>query len=137
MAETEREFKLVLPKRDNSGVRIRTSVLTDIIRDVAEHFNGVSVVPTTLGCYRDSETQRLQCEENLTVTVTRTQSSPDELRADHQFMLAVAHRAAKLFGQEAVMESENHGTHTIFVPGVRRQHLSSELLEHDDFQRLL
>lgn len=104
--------------------------------EVAARFRGVSVQPVQLGCWVDAQ-NRLQCEENMLLEVTRTNVSVEQLEADRRWFLDLARRAGHLLGQEAVFVQEETDTHTTFVPGKRKQALPPALIEADFFKKLI
>lgn len=132
----ERTFRMLLPKYDNAGRRIDTDALRDIAKEVARRFGGVTVSPVELGCWVGPD-DRLQCEENLALEVTRTGATPEQLEQDRQWFLDLARRAGRLLGQEAVFVQEETDTRTTVVPGERKLQLPPELIEADFFKKLI
>lgn len=122
----EREWAIVLPTRDNSGHRIRSAVLEDIVRNWSEHFGG-STAWHTAGCYSTGE--ELQCEPGILVESVRTEATAADIAADERWVSRFAADIARLLGQQALFEQEVTGTRTTFRPGERLAELPADLLE--------
>lgn len=132
----EREFRLVLPKYDNSGNQIRVTALEDIVREISDRFGGATVYPVVLGCWSPpGREEPLQCEENIVIDVTRArdeQGRPatlDLIREDEIWFRDLARRVAVQLGQAEVMEQQEFDTRTTFVPGRRLERLPAEMLQ--------
>jgi|TARA_Y100000310_G_C20671913_1_gene810764 hypothetical protein len=135
----ERTFRMVLPKYDNSGRRISTDILRDISRNIASRFEGISVIPSMLGCYAPPEGGDMECEENIILEATRSgpDTTVDLLKKDVEFFAAAAKEAGVLLGQEEIYIQEETDVITTKVGGHRKQQLPKKLLEADFFKKLI
>lgn len=133
----EREFRVILPKFDNEGHRISTDVIKRFAVAMADRFGGITVLPTTLGCYATARDHGLMCDENAILESVRTDATPEELAGDQQFMVGLAGQAARELGQEAVFEQQVSDTRTTFVPGQLRPSVPAALREGDIFKRII
>ncbi len=131
----EREFRMILPKRDNLGHPINVQLLQGIVQEVADHFGGVTVLPVTLGCFDPGGGRPLECEEGLMVDVTRFQdqegrpASPGLIQQDQAWMADLASRVAVQLGQQSVFEQQELDTRTDYRPGRRLAELPPALLQ--------
>ena len=136
----EAEFKVIVPKYDNEGHRIGTEVLSEIAAEMSEHFGGVTVIPTVLGCWKDEE-GKLVCEENALFISARDLDSvkdPDKiLSEDRVFMRRLAEKVGKKLGQEYVFVEEDVIQDVSFVAGMRKPSVPPALREKDWFKKLI
>ena len=133
----EREFRMILPKFDNEGHRISTDVIKRFAVAMANRFGGITVLPTTLGCYAIHRDGGLQCDENAVLESVRTDATQDQLQGDQDFMVGLAGQAARELGQESVFEQQETDTRTTFVPGQLRPAVPVGLREGDIFKRII
>lgn len=111
----ERTFKLILPAMDNAGDPIRTDLLEQYVRDIAQHFGGATVYPVAAGCYLMGE--QLQCDQNIIIEATRPDADASTIASDTRWLEALAGQAGRQLGQESIFDQEERATETIFVPG--------------------
>ena len=64
------EFKLILPKNDNSGNRINPETHKHYASELAKRFGGVTIIPDVLGCWINQK-GILQCEKNMIMVANR------------------------------------------------------------------
>lgn len=144
----EREFRIVIPKKDNAGNQISLRVLEDIVREISDRFGGATVYPTVLGCWNPGGGRPIECEENFVVDVTRSRDDQGRpasiglLEEDRRWFLDLARRVANQLGQEEVMAQEETDTRTTFVTGRRLESLPPGMLQRGPadgtvFRRLL
>ena len=131
-----RQFRMILPKYDNSMRRIGTDTLRDASKEVAREFGGVTVVPSVLGCFVADDGE-LECEENMVIEVTLVEVSTERINEARQFMHDLARRSGVTLGQESIMLQEETDTVTSFVMGRRKAAVSSNIIEADFFKRLM
>lgn len=155
----EMEYRVILPKHDNSGNPIRFDELSKYVNEMANRFCGCTVIPTVLGCEVVEET--LGCEENIIVTLARDYDAlcdsikdeykilKDVLPTDRQradiaiddvtFLNDISKRAGDEFGQGVIFKFEDAVAVTA-VPGTRLLSISPTLTGtkgRDWFARLL
>jgi len=135
----DREYRIIVPKWDNSGRRIKSEEIKDIARRISEHFGGVTIFPSVLGCWKEGE--NLICEENLVIDVSRdseTAKKPwqEQIKEDEKFIFDLAKKLGERFGQYSVMVSENK-VEVDFVSGRYRKSLPSEVVGIDWFEKLV
>jgi hypothetical protein len=116
---TGKEYFVILPKFSNKGKkgerqRISYRSLERYTKKVANHFGGVTVLPTALGCYQSPENE-LMCEEVIKLVTSST--SDESETEDRKFIQGLAKEAANEYGQYAIMTSEDDGHNVSFVEG--------------------
>lgn len=131
------DYRMVFPKRDNSGQRIRPDVLAEYPRAMGRRFGGVTVYPTVLGCYVSQETGDFQCEENVVAVSTARERFPSESQQNEEFIENLGRRAAVDLGQEAIFEVETRDEDAHFIGGVRTQRLPPSYVSTDVFAESL
>ena len=119
MSVTGKEYFVILPKYSNTGKkgerqRISYRSLERYTKKVANHFGGVTVLPTALGCYQSPQ-EELVCEEVIKLVTSST--SPLSEEKDRKFIQGLAKEAADEYGQWAIMTSEDDGHNVDFVEG--------------------
>ena len=137
----DREFSLILPKFDNTKVRkIKPEVLKEFSNKISEHFGGVTIRPSVLGCWFSSKTNKLECEENIILSAVRdsetTPNFKEQIEKDREFMNKLSEEAGIKLGQESVMIFENL-TEGNFVEGVRKDQLPKNMIGIDFFNKLI
>ena len=111
----EREFKIILPKRDNDNRKIDPSAYTEFIGAINKRFGGSTTVPSVFGFFKHKG--KLQGEENFVVTVARdfdkkplNKLTPVQreklITQDRSFMKRLANKAGKKFGQTSIFVQE-------------------------------
>jgi len=125
----EAHFTMILPKADNSGRKIKPSIHKKQINKVNKHFGGSTIKPITLGCWRDEERKKLQCESGYAVETFRDFDSDPKmkkldaierrkvLKKDHTKMKLIAKSVAKEYGQDSVPVIYDNITDVSLVKG--------------------
>ena len=116
--KSEAEFSIIIPKRDNSGRKVKHKVLHRYIERVNGIFGGSTAKPITLGCWYDKKRRKIQFEEGFAIMAVRDFDTPynerisriktnkgreDQLRKDHNAVKRIAKTIAKDLGQDSVM----------------------------------
>jgi len=140
MRINDREYRLIVPKWDNSGRKIKSEEIKEIAKEVSEWFGGVTVIPSVLGCWKNEE-GKLICEENLVFEAMRdSESSPRDWeiqkKLDEEFMRRLASKLGERFGQESVLIAEDK-VEVDFVKGRYREELPRERIGVDWFEKLV
>lgn len=139
MIINDREYKIIIPKWDNSGRKIRPDELEDIGKKMSEHFGGVTIFPSVLGCWKDPE-GKLQCEENAVFSSFSDSESFEnwemQKKIDEEFIKNLAEDLGKRFGQESIVIAENK-VEVNFIKGKYQKELPSEKLGIDWFKKLI
>jgi len=123
--QTEREFRLIVPRTDNSGNLIRTSVFQDVAQTLTNRFNGVTIYPRVGGCFRN-DSGGIDCDLSVEFQVV-VQGPPAQLQAAQQFMVGLATRLGNELGQESMFEQQDLASRTQFVPTKRAPAAAPEL----------
>ncbi len=129
---------IVLPKYSNAGERIDSGVLASYAKKMAELYGGVTVRPTTLGCWED-ESGKLQCEENVVMcsAIDTRNLSSREIENKKRDVLRLAKRAGEELGQAEVMVWFDSLDSVEFVEGKWKKNISESLKEKDFFKKLM
>ncbi len=110
----ESHFTIILPKADNSGNKIKPSRYGKYVDKINTRFGGSTTKPITLGCWKDEERDKLQCESGIAIeTVLDFDSTPElkklnaterkkRMNQDFKFMNKIAEKSANEFGQDSV-----------------------------------
>jgi hypothetical protein len=128
----EREWRIVIPRTDNSGRPIRYDVLEGYVQEASQHFGGATVHPRTQGRWILSELyggKTLHCEPTMIVDLVRTGADRTEIAADGQWVEQFASRIGRQLGQEAVFEQQELATRTEFRPGRALERLPDDLIQ--------
>jgi len=140
MEINDREFRLIIPKYDNDLHKIKTEEVKEIAKEMSKHFGGVTVYPSVLGCWKDTETGKLQCEENIVITATRdsenTKNYEEQLKKDREKMEKLAEIYGKRFGQKSVMWGRSI-TEVDFTKGKFRKSVPEHMRDIDFFEKLI
>lgn len=137
----EGKYSIVLPKFDNSGKRINSSVHKKYVRRMNERFFGSTTNPNVLGCFESSDKRiGTRCESNIIINSVRDFEGGDlnsnqrkrKLKEDFNFMKKLGKQAGKEFGQESVLVQFDNVRDVTFVPGRRVNKLSSKKLRKED-----
>lgn len=142
MAKTEREYKLILPKWDNEGHKIKPEIIERYARELSNRFGGVTIEPSLLGCWIDEKTKDFVCEENLGLVSGRNIIGiPDGreklFEEDAEFMKKLAERAGRDLGQYSVYITEDIVKDISEVKGEMKEELPKEKLGQKWFERLI
>lgn len=139
MIINDREYKIIVPKWDNSGRKIRPDELEDIGKKMSEHFGGVTIIPSVLGCWKSPE-GKLQCEENAIFSSFRDSESSEnwemQKRIDEEFIKNIARSLGERFGQESVIIAEDK-VEVSFIKGEYQKELPQERVGQDWFKKLV
>lgn len=128
MAE-EKEWRIIIPTTDNSGNQIREDVLSQIAKEMAEWFGGVTVYPAA-GCYVSQEAHRLECNPDIVIASSEIEGHVyPEARQTESFMARLALQVGAELGQEDVYEQETTTDYSQWVPGDRMQVLPKSRLD--------
>lgn len=131
----DREFRVIVPKFDNAGQKIRVGLIQNIAERISRRFGGVTVIPTTLGCFQPEDGD-LICEENVIFSTVRDSEDGVNVRDDEVWMRELAHDIGEEFGQIAVMVSEDV-VESQFVSGDFAERLPEEKVGRDAFRELI
>ena len=140
MEINDREFRLIIPKFDNDLHKIKAEEIEEIAKEMSEHFGGVTVYPSVLGCWKNPKTGELQCEENVVITAVRdsenTKNYEEQLKKDREKVEKIAKRYGKRFGQESVLWGRNI-TEVKFEEGKFRKSVPEKIRGIDFFKKLI
>lgn len=132
------KYSIIIPKYDNSGRKIKPEVIESKVKKMAQHFGGVTVIPSVLGCWED-EDGKLVCEENAEIySIRNTEGQEDKMKIrlhDLDFVFDLAKEIGNELGQASVMIS-NAKTEMAFVSGKYKENLK-EKTGIDWFKKLL
>lgn len=131
----DREFRIVVPKFDNDGRKIKTSLIENIATRISERFGGVTVHPSTLGCWKPDDGD-LMCEENILFTTVRDSADNVPIAEDQAWFRKLAHDVGSDFGQFSVMVAEDI-VETEFITGEFEERLGEEKVGRDVFKELV
>jgi len=137
----EREYRLILPKWDNEGHKIKADVIRKYAREMSDRFGGVTIIPSVLGCWIDEE-KNFVCEENVELVSGRDiKDIPDGrekiFEEDREFIMKLGERAGRELGQYSVYVTENIVKDISEVPGEMKKRLSEEKIGHKWFEKLI
>jgi len=129
---------IVLPKYSNSGQRIDSDMLSKYSEKMSKEYGGVTVRPTSLGCWED-ESGKLICEENVVMcfAINTEDLSRNEIKKKKNKLIKIARESGEELGQAEVMVWFDTLDSVTFVRGRFKKELPSRVVEHDFFKRLL
>lgn len=135
----EAEFRMVIPKNDNSGKPIKLKVLNKYIGKVNKIFGGSTTIPTTKGCYVDKN--KLYCENGFLISGVRDFDSKyndlsnlsakqrrAKLNSDYNQLKRLAKQAGKELGQDSIFIESDYINDASFIPGTWTQSLPKSKL---------
>lgn len=141
----EAEFKIILPKYDNSGRPIKHKILSKYISKMNKRFGGTTTTPTVKGCYSFKQNGKdvFQCEKNLQIMAVRDFETPYNrdlrkknanqrrklLKQDYSFMQGLAKYAGKELGQESVFVESDYINDASILKGRKSNKLRRNKLE--------
>lgn len=131
------KYEITVPKFDNEGHRIKIGIIRSLGEKMARHFNGVTILPKSLGCFVSEESGELQCEENAILYAIRVPSEPVQDQKDRMFMENIASELGVLLGQEAILSIEDEPDVVSFIKGKRKNEVEKKLRETDTFSQLV
>lgn len=120
---TEAEFKIILPKFDNSGNPIKIDKIKAVSGKLSDRFGGVTITPTVLGCWHDKEMEELLCEQNVELIAVRDCGTISNKRCrvmidkDKSFMRSLAKEVGNDLGQASIFLQHDIVRDNIFVKG--------------------
>lgn len=131
------ELSVIAPKFDNSGNKIRPDEARKVAKKFSEKFGGATVEPSLLGCWENSDTGELMCDENMRISTTLDTSNPDSPSREkaESIVRKQAKQIGDKLGQASVMTSESKESAS-FVEGDYKNHVP-ESEQEDLFDRLL
>jgi len=136
----DREYRVIVPKYDNSGRKIRAEEMEGLAKKMSEHFGGVTIIPSVLGCWVSERDKKLICEENVVFSSLRdSESVPNwekQKREDETFIKNLAREVGTRFGQESVLISEDK-VEVDFIKGRYREELPRQRVGVDWFRKLI
>lgn len=143
----EREFTIILPKKDNAGRQITVDQISEVAKGMASHFGGVTVNPKVVGCWI-GDSKKMVCEENTRLSSARdldygkkkgVWASPEEAERvfaeDRKFMHKLCKSKGIALGQETIFLQESVSAENEQVRGKYKKELKKGMLEHDPFRR--
>ena len=137
MKNEDFEFKLILPKRDNSGNKINAETHKRYASELARRFGGVTIIDDVLGCCIN---QRgiLQCEKNIIMVANRDNKVWDSdkkkliltsFEDDKQFIGRLSKQAGFELGQFSIFSEGDRNRNVVFKPGLGKDALPAYLLD--------
>lgn len=143
----ESEFRIVVPKFDNSGNPISDKVISKIGKEMSYRFNGVTIHPSVLGCWWDKDRKKLMCENNTIMSSVRDcedlgeNACKDIVDKDRVFVEGLAERVGNDFGQDSIMVTEDILKDAQFVESEFKQRVSPKFRrnwgETDWFEKMV
>jgi len=100
-----REYKLVFPKNDNQGDPIPRGLYEGYIRKISNHFGGVTIQTDIVGCWNDTDRNKLQCEPNIIISTIRSENDAKTNKKDLTFLNALIQKIGIDFGQDTMLSS--------------------------------
>jgi len=135
----DREYKIIIPKFDNSGRKIKAEEIEKIAVEMSKHFGGTTIIPSVLGCWVD-RVGELICEENIVISSLRdSESSVDweaQKQKDENFIVNMANRIGIELGQDSILVSEDK-VEVDFVRGRYKKELPEKKVGIDFFRKLI
>lgn len=141
----DREYKVIVPKRDNKGQRIKNEEIESFVLEFSDHFDGATIQPTVIGCWRHPDKpERTVCEENLVMSAVRDSEQLDrdgidpqkQAKKDLVFVRSIATKIGDRFGQYGIFYSKEL-TEIEVVPSKGEEELPRERLGLDLFKKLI
>ena len=136
----DREYRIIVPKWDNSGRKIKSEEIEEIAKEISEHFGGVSIIPSILGCWKDEKRNKLVCEENLVFSTYRDSEGVKDWgkqkKIDEEFIRSLAKKLGERFGQESVLIGEDK-VEVDFVKGKYMESLPKGRVGIDWFKKMV
>jgi len=135
----DREFSIVVPKRDNAGNPIKPAVIEEFAHRIAQRFGGITVHPMVAGCFIPDEGEHegeLMCEENAIISTVRDSEDGVPKPLDEQYIERTAQDVAEQLGQISVMTTEDK-TEVEFVQGDYVGELPDDMVGENVFRSLL
>ena len=89
------------------------------IDSMIQEFNGVSATKI-VGCYYSDDKKGVQCEDGYRLTSVVDEKDSDIIRGHYRFILKLAGRARRDFGQESILTQHNIVADNKFTSGRKR-----------------
>lgn len=103
---SEREFRIILPIRDNKQHELKREVYEPYMKKMSDEFGGVTIYKA-FGCAREKpihgEDNPLQCEENIVIESSFDTSDKRRIEKGLRVMNELGKKAQKKFGQWGVI----------------------------------
>lgn len=144
----EAVFTLIVPKNDNSGRKINNKEYGGYISKINDRFGGSTTTPTVLGCFKNKQTHRTECEPNLKIEAVRDFESPfdskkdlsnkskrEVLRKDYEFMINLQKKIGDNFGQTAMLTVASEVDDASLILTKRKNKLDNKKIFDDFFNR--
>ena len=149
----EAEFKLIIPKRDNSKKPIKKQVLLKYVNKMNNIFGGSTTYPSVYGCYKNNS-GKFQCENNFVITGVRDFQSKynkelnqyrcsqrtRRLKQDYNRLKSLGLKASKELGQDAVMIESDFindasfvGKKKAFKEKLSKNKTNRKIIDFEDF----
>ena len=141
----DREYKVIIPKRDNKGQRIKNEEIESFVLEFSDHFDGATIQPTVIGCWRHPDKpEKTVCEENLIMSAVRDSEKLDREKIDPEkqakkdltFVRDLSERIGDRFGQFGIFYSKEL-TEIEIVPSKGKEEIPKERLGLDLFKKLI
>jgi len=137
----DRKFSIVLPKFDNTKIRkIKPEILREFAIKMSNHFGGVTIKPSVLGCWFNSDKNDFECEENIVLFSIRdsesTKNFEEQIKKDREFIDNLSKEAGIKLGQKSVMKFEEL-TEGNFIDGKRKEKLPKDMVGINFFEKLI
>lgn len=146
----EAEFSVILPKRDNSGQKINNRLYQKYISKMNKRFGGSTINPNLMGCFKNKDTKRIECETNLKVSSIRDFENPFDdkshltdpqkkrlLDEDFKFLKKLSKEAGDEFGQTAMLTIRNNIDDASLILTKRKVKLRPNKIFDDFFNKNL
>lgn len=138
------EYRLILPKRDNKDRRISPNEIQAFAEKFSEQFGGATIFPSILGCWKNRQTGKHQCEENVLITAIRDSEDMREkgknmalqTEEDRKWLEMVAEEARTHFGQFSIITGED-AVEVNFVSSEEAPEIPEERYGLDVFTKLI
>lgn len=140
----EREFSIIIPKKDNAGHLLDVGGIKRYAEKMSDHFGGVTINPTVVGCWREKKSDPLQCEENVRLfsgrdfpVGTSDVDAEKKLASDRLFMKKFATDIGRKFGQYSIYVVEDIVKDNKQIRGEWKEQVGEEFREKDIIRRRL
>lgn len=122
----EAEFKIIFPKYDNSGNRINPERFNPYFNKIISEFDGFTLIPEALGCWRDEKSGKVMCDENMVVFTSADTSDQREINRKYNFLKQLSKDIGKEFGQASVFVENDAIYDVSFMKGKFKRGLGRE-----------
>lgn len=146
----EAEFKIIIPKYDNSQRKIANKELRKIGEELTKRFDGVTIIPNILGCYVPEGKDAPFCEESHLFFSSRDFDKLEEkekrkisneerksiLAEDLDGLQDLAKDTGINLGQESIYIAQDTQDEVTFVKGKYKQALKKNKIGFNFFGQL-